>query len=304
MRAVTAFAYLPLIKRMPRLNFSFSEISGICSFGLKVTANNALDFAHREADLFVIGKSLGATVLGTYGMAMQLARMPIEKIGAVFTQVVFPAVSQIGSDSSSARRFYLDMHRNLLLITFPMLVGIALVADDLVIVLLTDKWRDIIPILQVFCILNLLRVSAMLVSPVLYGRGRPELMTAYLLLAAITIPVAVFVGSKYGISGILIAWCVVYPGLYVFLMRFCLRNLGLAAMPFMGSFVPASVASAAMAIAVFLSQPLMSHFPEVGRLIASIAVGAIAYAATVLFVFPKDARSFREGISRLISQGS
>lgn len=302
MRAVTALAYLPLMKSIPRLDFNFREISGICSFGLKVTANNALDFVHREADLFVIGKTLGATVLGTYGMAMQLARMPIEKIGAIFTQVVFPAVSQIGTDSTSARRFYLDTHRNLLLITFPMLVGMALVANDLVIVLLTDKWQNIIPILQVFCILNLLRVSAMLVSPVLYGRGRPELMTAYLVLAAITIPISVFVGSKYGINGILVAWCVVYPGLYIFLMRFCLRNLGLQAMPFIGSFVPASVASAAMAGAVFFSQTLLSTLPEVGRLGASIGVGAAVYAATVFIAFPHDARSFRTGISRLVSQ--
>lgn len=302
MRAITAVAYLSLMSRFPRVSFNLTEISGICLFGLKVTSNNALEFAYRQSDLFVIGKLLGATVLGTYSMAIQLSRMPIEKIGAVFSQVVFPAVSQMGGDSSSTRRFFLDTHRNLLIITYPMLVGIALVANDLIIVLLTDKWENVIPILQVFCILNLLRVSNMLVSPVLYGRGRPELMTAWFVLAAVIVPIAVFIGSKYGVSGILVAWCIVYPGLYVFLMRFCLRNLELETVPFLRSFLPASVASAAMAIAVLASQTLMTTLPEVGRLIASIAVGASTYAATIFLVFPGDVRSFRQGISRLMTK--
>jgi len=109
---------------------------------------------------------------------------------------------------------------------------------------------------------------------------------------------------KYGIRGILIAWCVVFPALYAFLMRFCLRNLELEVMPFIRSFVPATVASAVMALAVTLSQPLMISLPEVGRLVISIALGATAYAATVFIVFPKDVRSFRDGISRLMSRDS
>src|SRR4029079_15464807 len=115
-----------------------------------------------SSDMAMITSLLGARAAGVYSVAFNLASAPLDKIGAIFNRVAYPAVARVNDDPDKARRFLLPLHFTLLAVASPALVGASLVAPDLVAVLLTGKWEAAVPVLQVVCIANIVRLSGML----------------------------------------------------------------------------------------------------------------------------------------------
>jgi len=278
---VMVCAYLPLMGRVPRLRFPFSEVLAPVRFGLKVTWTNLLYYAWSRSDAAIIGKVLGERQLGMYSMAFQLAILPLDKIGAVFNHVLFPALSRLQHDLRASQEVFIQQHRNLLLISYPLLFGLAAVAEDAVLVLLTAKWSPIVPYLQGLCFVSALRVSGVLMPPVLYARGKPGLVVNYSLWALAILPAAFLVGVQFGLKGVVVGWALAYPILYFVLGRYCLRDLQIGWLDLFRPVVPVLVATALMAGSVLTLTAYMQHVPAAWRLLGAIAVGALVYMVAI-----------------------
>lgn len=293
--------YLRLLKRIPDPRFTWSVVADVFGYGAKITANNLLYFVYSRADVMIIGKLLGEKLLGYYSMAFQLATIPLDKVGSIFNQVTFPAMARIQSDPEESRRLFIDLHRHLLIISWPILVGLALVADDLIVLLLTEKWQPLVPVLQAFCVINMLRVSGMLFTPVLNGRGKAGVVLRYATASAIVLPLAFLIGAGYGIMGVMAAWMIAYPPLYLILLINCLRDLELPPARFLRSTTSAFVATLIMGLAVFATSQLVATLPGAVRLAAMIGVGIAAYAGTFFLLFRGQIKQVRNGIRMLRS---
>lgn len=280
-------AYLPLMGRLPRPRFSLADVTAPMRFGLKVTGTNLLYYVWSRADVAIIGKVLGERLLGIYSMAFQLAVLPLDKIGFVFTQVMFPALARLQHDLKASQDLFIQQHRNLVLVAYPVLFGLALVADDAVLLLLTEKWLPIVPYLRGLCAVSALRISGMLMPPTLYARGKPELVLRYSGLAAVLLPLAILVGAQFGLGGVVAAWIACYPVLYVVLGRYCLRDLELSWSALLRPLLPVAVATVAMTGAVAGFKAVAAELELVARLAGSVAIGALVYGG-VLGVFFKD----------------
>lgn len=283
--AVMAVGFLPLLGRVPRPSFPVGEVFKTVGFGVKFMGSTLLYYGWSRADVMIIGKILGERSLGYYSMAFQLAVLPLDKIATVFNQVMFPALSRLQSDQAGSRELFLQLHRYLLLISFPILFGMAIVADDAILLLLTEKWTPIVPFFQALCLVSGLRISATLMPPVLFARGLPGIVMQYNLLALIGLPAAFLVGAHYGLQGIIIAWLLAYPVLFIYLGRQCLRELTMTWRALAHSALPAVLATMAMVAAVLVFRRFAEDLPLLWRLIGSVAVGAVAYLGLLSLLF-------------------
>jgi O-antigen/teichoic acid export membrane protein len=291
--------FLPAFRRVPRPRFSFAPIAGLFGYSMRITVNNLLYYVYSRADVTIIGKLLGEHILGFYSMAFQLATIPLDKIGSIFNQVTFPAMARLQDDPEASRKLFLDLHRHLLILSFPILLGLAIVADDLIVLLLTEKWRPLVPALQGLCLVNLVRVSGILLAPVLNGRGRAGLVLRYSATSAILLPVAFYLGARHGLMGVIAAWALAYPPLYLILVIHCLRDLGLPVAAFLRSGLSATVCAAIMTGAVLLVQHLAGGADLWFRLAASIGTGAATYSAAMFLLFRDEVDRFRKGFAVL-----
>jgi O-antigen/teichoic acid export membrane protein len=291
--------FLPAFRRVPRPRFSLAPIAGVFGYGMRITANNFLYFVYSRADVTIIGKLLGEHILGFYSMAFQLATIPLDKIGSIFNQVTFPAMARLQDDPEATRKLFLDLHRHLLIISFPILLGLAIVADDLIVLLLTEKWRPLVPALQGLCLVNLVRVSGILLAPVLNGRGHAGMVLRYTVTSAILLPLAFYFGARHGLLGVVAAWALAYPPLYLILLVNCLRNLGLPVRAFLRSGVSATVSAAIMTATVLLVKDLAQGTDLLVRLPLSVATGAVAYGGSMFLLFRTEVDRFREGLAVL-----
>lgn len=139
------------VRWMPKLVFSWKSFREMFSFGSKLLASGLLDTTYNNIYTLVIGKVFSSTTLGLYSRASGLAQYPSSNITGVLQGVTFPVLSSIQNETERLADAYKRFLRISAFIVFPLMVGLAAVADPLIRLVLTDKWEGAIYLLQIVC---------------------------------------------------------------------------------------------------------------------------------------------------------
>ncbi len=284
-QSVVVLAYLPLLKHVPAFSLDYRKIKGIVAYGSHLMFSQILEFFTLKADIFIISLFLPHKIVGFYSMGLQLATMPMDKIGTVFNKVGFPAISRVKNNRSESRTMFIYMHRYLIALTYPMLVGFMLIAEDLVVLVLTEKWLPIVIVIQVLCVINLMRVSGMIMPYVLAGLGQSGRVLGFQLMSSILLPLAFLVGVQYGMYGVLAGWFVAYPVLYAYIVVILARSLDISVGEYFSTFRSPLVCTGIMFVAVYLVKTFLITEVSVSGMFVSIALGAIAYMSAYYLLF-------------------
>lgn len=265
-------------------SFSIGSIKPFARFGLVVTLDRIVFYFYGQADIAIGGRVLGADVLGLYTVALTIASLPMEKVLPVITQVSFAAFARIQADAARVNRNLLRALRLVAILVFPAFLGLAAVADDLVPVILGDRWLPVVLPFQIICFVLPLKAIAALFPPALFGVGRPGVNLGNMVITAVIMAAAFLVGVRFGAVGLASAWLAAYPVAFVITSARALRTLGLAARDVVGvTIVPAAASLAMLALVEVLEMTLTAvAVPGVVRLFALVAFGAGFYGVVTL----------------------
>ena len=139
------------VKWKPQWLFSWKSFREMFSFGSKMLASGLLDTTYNNLYTIVIGKCFNSAALGVYSRADGLAQFPSSNITGVLQNVTFPVLSSIQNDEERLAIGYKKLLRLSAFIIFPLMVGLAAVADPFIRLVLTDKWEGTIYYLQILC---------------------------------------------------------------------------------------------------------------------------------------------------------
>jgi O-antigen/teichoic acid export membrane protein len=192
-------------------SFSLHGMRQIISFGGMLTAERVFWFFYSQADNLILGKRFGGEVLGIYSVAIQLASLPMDKLGPIIGQVAFPAFSRVQGRPNEAVDYLLKAIRLIALISFPTMFGLSAVAPWFVPVVLGAKWQAAVLPLQLLALSMPLRFVALALPPFLKGLGHVRLSLTNAMLAFALLPPAFLIGSVWGVLGLCVAWLAVYP---------------------------------------------------------------------------------------------
>lgn len=194
----------------PRL--SLQHTRELLSFsGWLVASNVAMTFLSRVPH-FVVGRTFGAQSLGAYTVGAEIANLPHTELVAPINRAMFPGYSRLTGDLDLFRRTCLDATSAIFLLVMPICVGVALMAPEMVSILLGSQWGAAVPIIQVLCFSG--AVSAMTANNMsaYQALGLPKLGTYTLIARALLLLAAVLVvGAGYGVIGI--AYCELFAAL-------------------------------------------------------------------------------------------
>jgi teichuronic acid exporter len=139
------------VKWRPQLLFSLVKVKGLFSFGWKLLMSALIDTVYRDLRSLIIGKMYNPAMLGFYNRGQQFPQLLITNINGSIQSVMLPVLS---SQQDNRPRVKDIMRRAIVtssFIIYPMMVGLAVTAEPLVKILLTDKWLPCVPFLQIFC---------------------------------------------------------------------------------------------------------------------------------------------------------
>jgi O-antigen/teichoic acid export membrane protein len=142
-----------IVKWRPRLLFSFKRVKGLFSYGWKLLVSALIDTLYMELSSLIIGKMYNAEMLGFYNRGKQFPALIVTNINGSIQSVMLPALAS----QQDNRQRVKDMVRRSIVtssfILFPMMVGLAVIAEPLVKILLTEKWLPAVPFLQIYCLI-------------------------------------------------------------------------------------------------------------------------------------------------------
>jgi len=197
----TVLAWL-LLDWRPRARFSLDSARSLSGFSTRVFAATLLSWGNQNLDNTLVGRFLGAPALGTYALAYNSMQTPRRLVAGTVNQAVNPVFSRIQSDKPRLERAFVRTRRLSVALVAPCLLGIIIVAPDVVPVAFGHQWHAAILPLQLLCLggiavsLNTLNWSVLQAS----GEAR-ALLRLTLLESAITWS-AFVAGLPWGIVGV------------------------------------------------------------------------------------------------------
>jgi PST family polysaccharide transporter len=281
----------------------FSELRGALAYSYHIVIGRLSWYAYNDADAVVAGRVLGQAPLGSYTLAWTLAQAPLEKLSTLVNRVMPSIYATIQSDYASLRRYLRNITSGLSLVIFPAVLGMALVARPFVAFALGSKWSGVILPLQLLCIHALIRSNVILLTPVLNVVGEQRFVMWNSLYTMFILPVAFYVGSRWGTAGIAGVWIVVYPFVSLPLFWRLFRKIQMSITEYLTALWPALNGCVFMVVAIELCKRLVSPTqPPYVRFFSEIVVGALAYTLTLVSLHRKHLRAFLRLIRELRRQ--
>src|SRR5205809_6242760 len=169
-------------------------------------------YASANADFLVAGRILGKAALGFYSVGWILANVPVDKVTALVGQVTPAFLSAVQTDHAALRRYLLRITEGIALITFPVSVGLALVAQDFVLVILGSKWSATIAPLRLLAAYAAIRSITPLLPTVLHTIRDTRFEMWNMVAAAVVMPTSYYLSvQRWGTVGLAAAWVLVDP---------------------------------------------------------------------------------------------
>lgn len=197
----------------------------VLSFGAFAGANAVLHRIYDSVPSLAFGRLLPIDALGLYNRATSLCQLPEKIILGGVSAVVLPALSSHLREGRALKSAYLTGVEHITALYWPALIGLAILAEPIVLVLLGPQWQAMVPLVRIMAIAGLFAFSAELNYPTLVALGamRDLLMRSFIAwpLSAIILVAA----APFGVMVLASAFLIVVPLQAAISIHFVQRHL-------------------------------------------------------------------------------
>ena len=158
----SCIAMLFVANWFPRLVFSWKRAGSLFSFGWKMLVSGILCSIYNDARSLIIGKRYSVDDLAYYNRGQQYPDVVSHTIETSIQSVMFPAMARSRSDKAQMRSMLKRTVSLGMFLIAPIMIGLAVVAPSLILLLLTEKWLPSTVYMQIICLAS---ISLTLTSP-------------------------------------------------------------------------------------------------------------------------------------------
>lgn len=262
------------------------------TFSWQILVTRLSWYFYSNSDFLVAGRFLGQDALGVYTIAWNIASVPVEKISNVVARVTPSIYAQVQMQSAELRRYIRVLTEGLSMMTFPVGIGLALVAKPLIMTVFDQRWWSSANALRLLALLGVARSISVLLAPALIALKDAKFTMHWTLVVSAVLPVSFVFASRWGSTGIAAAWLCLSPILTLALFWRLSVKTGMQLLEYLGALKPAGLASIAMVVAVLLSVSFMRSVSlAIFKLLVEVLVGSLAYLG-FLFAFYRHRLNF------------
>lgn len=159
----------------PSLKFSVQSFRELFGFGWKLLVSGLIDTLWREMNQVIIGKFYSASTLGQYTRAQQFTNIFSTNLTSVVQRVSYPVLSEISDEKERMKLVYQKIIKVTMLVTFCCMLGLAAIAEPMVVTLIGEQWLPAVPLLQILCFQMMLYPLHAINLNMLQVQGRSDL---------------------------------------------------------------------------------------------------------------------------------
>ena len=272
----TAMLYF-FIEWKPRLQCSMSSIKEMWGYGSRVFLATTVDTLKDNIRTLVVGKVFSSADLAYYNQGKRFPQLLVNDIVNSVGKVLLPVFSEQQDDLNKNTDFMRLSIRVSSFILLPLIFGMVGIADNFILLFLTEKWMPCVPYLRILSLVYVTRSVNTILKNALLAIGKSEVNLFHEVVTSVLTVALIILAAFYFRSVPLIAWSYVLISLLgtCIFSYFTVRNFPYKVSEILRDYLPSLTLSGIMCAVVFFvgKIPLATIFV----LLLQIIVGIVIY---------------------------
>jgi lipopolysaccharide exporter len=264
-----------------------SELTAVGRFAKQSIGRGVSGMLAYSSDAPLGGLSLPKSSLGLYSFAFTIAFAPADKVTQLILRVVPAVLGSVRESREELARYLLSITSVIALIAFPMFVGLAIVAGDVVAAFLGKEWGGVESVIIPLCAFGLVTETMSVIPHILLTRGETRIINRMAFAALLVMPPLFWGFARFfGPVGLAAAWPVGSLLLAIPPARVALRSVGVSPWQFLRSIRTPAMGCVVMfvALALLAKVPVVSQLQPLPRLGIRVVLGAVTYFTSVFLL--------------------
>lgn len=157
-------------------SFNFKPIREMLPFSSKLLITNVFHYINDNIFSVLLGRFYTSQDVGYYTQANKWTNMGFSLISNMINGVSQPVLVETSSDAMRQKNIFRKMLRFTAFISFPAMFGLALIANEFIVIAVTAKWQACVPIMQILCIWGAFVPITYMYSNLLISKGKSNLL--------------------------------------------------------------------------------------------------------------------------------
>lgn len=191
----------------PMLVFSVPSFIQLFNYGWKILIANFITIVFIEVRKLFIGKIYSPSDLAYYEKGEQFPNLIMNNIFTSIQTILLPTFSEFQDDKLRVKTMMRRSTKMSCFLIYPMMAGMIVVAEPLVICLLGTKWIATVPYLQIMCIANFFRPITISNWEAIKALGHSEIILKLEIVKKVLDIIILLVSIQIGVTAV--AWGVV-----------------------------------------------------------------------------------------------
>lgn len=200
---------LYFVKWRPSLRIDFSPIREMIGFSSKLIITNIFNTINGNIFPLILGKLYTPREVGNYTQANKWNNMGGTLVGSMVGGIAQPVFAKTDGDTERQKRVFRKLLRFTAFVSFPAMFGLALVAKEFIVILLTEKWLESALMMQMLCIAGAFGPISGLFSNLIITRGHSTTYMWCTIALCLSQLAAAVLSAPYGIHTMIMVYVVI-----------------------------------------------------------------------------------------------
>jgi O-antigen/teichoic acid export membrane protein len=285
-QSVRTSVYLVSTKWRPGLPERNSGIKEMVKFGGYLTATRVLNYATRNFDRMIIGRTFGAETTGYYSRAQNLILFPHGALLVPIEQAMYPALSKIKDDKPRLHSAFAKAVRYLVLVNLPLICVLYFSADEIVAIVYGEQWENAVPILKILCIYGAWEPIQGALAWLYKVSGKTDKVFKWRLVEVPFVMIGCFIGLKWGAIGVAIGYVVGKMTMAYPYLVYSLKTIDMPTRKIIEQIYPLIIAITVSAVGVIAAKIITGESNKYIGLTINTVVAASVYILMIIAIRP------------------
>ena len=294
---VTTACYWHFTRWRPTLQINFAPIKEMFGFSGKLLVTNVFNHINNNLFSVILGKFYSEQEVGYYSQANKWCSMGQQFISGMINGVAQPVLTKVSDDLERQRRVFRKMLRFTAFISFPAMLGLGIISEELITITITDKWYSSVSIMQILCISGAFIPVSNLYQQLIISKGKSRIYMWNTITLGIILLAGVLLVHSHGIYAMLAIYVSINILWLLTWHYFVQREIGLQLRQALADILPyAIIAATVMAVSYYSTRFVENIYI---RLPSKIMLAAALYIAAM---WASRSVTFKESIAYFIKK--
>lgn len=191
------------VRWTPGFIFSLKALKQLFTFGFSVFLSNVINAIFNKIDVIIIGKIFSINTLGFFQKGKALSNQLLTLSSQSLNRVLFPVLSTVQNEKERFKSIVNKLFKTVSFLIFLLFGMIYLCADNIILILFTEKWSDSIVVFKMLVLAGLIYPFNSIALSVIMSKGKSKKVLKLNIIKKVPKVILLMFGFYFGLNGYL-----------------------------------------------------------------------------------------------------